>query len=225
MTLVGGEEGREIATTINTSPRLAPPPIPTPVRSTDFPETVSVSRSRMENTVPDIYLSRLATRFVPTLESSSSKLRDSDRIDRPWRSPPRATRHARATDSRAAAYRSSIICRSSLILFYLVDTFWTTTPNCSPGFPPFPRESFAKSGQTIAYADETVRKRLGTHDLVPRGHDTPGCVCVCVCVCVRENTRWQHAPVKQKLFAVSSVLLFFFLLSFPRFDPRYREKR
>lgn len=34
--------------------------------------------------------------------------------------------------------------------------------------------------------DETVRKWLGTHDLVPRGHDTGVC----------ENTRWQHATVK-----------------------------
>lgn len=68
MTLVGGEEGREIATTINTSPRLAPPPIPLK-RSFTYPTISSLGQEW--NNVLYIYITIIVSLYFFNLRDSS----------------------------------------------------------------------------------------------------------------------------------------------------------
>ena len=159
-----------------------------------------------------IYISRLLS---ASLESSSRASRASDRIDRVRRGVPflrRArTRPKLARELPISPLTTRDISIDDLSLARIVtdtfplaaDTFWTATK--------LPRQlsSFqlaSKSGQTIAYADETVRKRLGTHDLVPRGHDTP---CVCVCVKTRDGSTLRL----NKNFSLFLLFAFFFPIS------------
>lgn len=74
MTLVGGEEGREIATTINTSPRLAPPPIPLK-RSFTYP-TISSLGQEWNTILYAVHIAIIVSLCFLNL------LRDSDTSDR-----------------------------------------------------------------------------------------------------------------------------------------------
>lgn len=88
MTLVGGEEGREIATTINTSPRLAPPPIP-PKRSFVYP---TISSLGQEWNLYALYIAIISCRFAFSIISAIRSWKRNgnesfaffERILRPW---------------------------------------------------------------------------------------------------------------------------------------------
>lgn len=71
MTLVGGEEGREIATTINTSPRLAPPPIPLK-RSFTYPTISSLGQEW--NNVLYIYITIIVSLYFFNLRDLDSSI-------------------------------------------------------------------------------------------------------------------------------------------------------
>lgn len=189
--MVGGEEGREMATTINTSPRLAPPPTLSE-RSSTFPTISSLGQEWKPSWIclaardTMVFQSSPQFGYIDRAPSTNKSLVPS--VDRAL------FRHCPTT--QATNYRNT---RQSIVysLHVLWSTIYPITDTSSSYFLEnhqlvatkllfsfVPREY--EIGTNDHICDETVRKWLGTHDLVPRGHDTGVC----------ENTRWQHATVK-----------------------------